>query len=96
MAHGPSQLTPGTTAALHGASLTLVTSLLARHLASSRPDPIISDPAATVLVGRLGLSALGGDWSRPRDPAPPAGTGCSTGRNRLTPHSAQACAACPS
>jgi O-methyltransferase involved in polyketide biosynthesis len=51
------------TAALPRASRTLLTSLLARHLASSRPDPIICDPAATELIGRLGLSGLAGDWS---------------------------------
>jgi O-methyltransferase involved in polyketide biosynthesis len=41
----------------------LAVSLLARHLASSRPNPIISDPASTALIGQLGLSYLGGDWS---------------------------------
>ena len=64
MSHGPSQLTPREmAAALHGVPRTLVISLLARHLASSRPSPIISDPAATALIGQLGLSHLGGDWS---------------------------------
>ena len=64
MSHGPSQLTPREmAAALHGVPRTLVIPLLARHLASSRPSPIISDPAASALVGRLGLSHLGGDWS---------------------------------
>jgi O-methyltransferase involved in polyketide biosynthesis len=48
---------------LRGVPWTLVTSLLARHLASNRPSPIISDPAATALVGQLGLSHLHGDWS---------------------------------
>ena len=64
MSHGPSQLTPQEmAAALHGVPRTLVIPLLARHLASSRPDPIISDPAASALIGQLGLSHLGGDWS---------------------------------
>jgi O-methyltransferase involved in polyketide biosynthesis len=54
---------PGTAPALHGVPQTFVVSLLARHLASSGPDPVISDPAASVLLGRLGLSRLGGDWS---------------------------------
>ena len=64
MSHGPPQLTPrDMAAALDGAPRTMVISLLARHLASSRPSPIISDPAATTLVGQLGLSSLNGDWS---------------------------------
>jgi O-methyltransferase involved in polyketide biosynthesis len=46
-----------------GVSRTLMIPLLARHLASSRPDPIITDPAATALLGELGLSHLAGDWS---------------------------------
>jgi O-methyltransferase involved in polyketide biosynthesis len=46
-------------AGLHGVPRTLVISLLA----SSRPSPIISDPAASALIGQLGLSHLGGDWS---------------------------------
>ena len=64
MPHGPSQLTPREMAgALHGVPQTLVISLLARHLASTRQDAVISDPAATVLIGRLGLSGLRGDWA---------------------------------
>ena len=46
-----------------GVSRTLMIPLLARHLASSRPDPIIADPAATALLGELGLSHLADDWS---------------------------------
>ena len=62
MSHGPQQLPPRElAAALHGAPATLTISLLARHLASSRPCPIIHDPAASELIGRLGLSHLRGD-----------------------------------
>jgi len=46
-----------------GVSRTLMIPLLARHLASSRPDPIITDPAATALLSELGLSHLTADWS---------------------------------
>jgi len=60
VSHGPQQQI---TAALRGVPLTPVISLLARHLASSRPNPIISDPAASALINRLGLSHVGGDWS---------------------------------
>jgi hypothetical protein len=60
VSHGPQQQM---TAALRGVPLTPVISLLARHLASSRPNPIISDPAASALISRLGLSHAGGDWS---------------------------------
>jgi O-methyltransferase involved in polyketide biosynthesis len=64
VSHGPPHLSPQEmAAALHGVPSTLVISLLARHLASSRPDPIISDPAASALISRLGLSHLDGDWS---------------------------------
>jgi len=52
-----------TAAALPGVTRTLLVSLVARHLASSRPDPVISDPAASALVGRLGLAHARGDWS---------------------------------
>src|SRR5689334_15226830 len=50
-------------AGLHGVPRTLVISLLTRHLASRRPSPIISGPAASALIGQLGLSHLGRDWS---------------------------------
>jgi O-methyltransferase involved in polyketide biosynthesis len=64
VSHGPQHLSQQQmTAALRGVPLTPVISLLARHLASSRPNPIISDPAASALIGRLGLSHVGGDWS---------------------------------
>jgi O-methyltransferase involved in polyketide biosynthesis len=56
-------LAPGTSSALHEVPQTFVVSLLARHLASSGRNPVISDPAASVLLGRLGLPRLGGDWS---------------------------------
>ena len=51
------------TAALHGAPRTLLVSLLTRHLASSRPDPVISDPAASALIRQLGLALARRDWS---------------------------------
>jgi O-methyltransferase involved in polyketide biosynthesis len=49
--------------ALHGVPQTLVISLLARHLASTRQNPVITDPAATALIGQLGLSSPRGDRS---------------------------------
>ena len=49
--HVPARPSPQEmTAALHGAPRTLLVSLMARHLASSRPDPVISDPAASALI----------------------------------------------
>lgn len=50
-------------ARIGGVSRTLMTSLLARHLASSREHPIIDDPGASTLIRELGLAGLGGDWS---------------------------------
>ena len=64
MSHVPARLSPPEmAAALPGVPQAPIVSLLARHLASSRPDPIISDPAATALIGELGLAHVGGDWS---------------------------------
>ena len=63
MSHVPARLSPPEMAALPGVPQAPIVSLLARHLASSRPDPIISDPAATALIGELGLAHVGGDWS---------------------------------
>jgi len=64
VSHVPARLSPQEmAAALHGVPQTPIVSLLARHLASSRPDPIISDPAATALICQLGLAHVGGDWS---------------------------------
>jgi O-methyltransferase involved in polyketide biosynthesis len=50
-------------AQLEGVSRTLTIPLLARYLAGTRPDPIITDPAAARLLGALGLTDLSGDWS---------------------------------
>jgi O-methyltransferase involved in polyketide biosynthesis len=64
VSHVPARLSPQEmAAALPGVPQAPIVSLLARHLASSRPDPIISDPAATALIGELGLAHVGGDWS---------------------------------
>jgi len=65
VSHVPARLSPPPEmpAALPGVPSAPIVSLLARHLASSRPDPIISDPAATALIGELGLAHAGGDWS---------------------------------
>jgi len=65
VSHVPARLSPPQemAAAPHGVPQAPIVSLLARHLASSRPDPIISDPAATALIGELGLAHVGGDWS---------------------------------
>ena len=69
VASGPDPGGPPTVSALElfarieGVSRTLAIPLVARHLASGWPEPIITDPAATQLIGELGLSHLGDDWS---------------------------------
>ncbi len=50
-------------AGLHGVARTAIISLLARHLATTRPDPLVTDPAATALCERLGLSLVRQDWT---------------------------------
>lgn len=50
-------------ARLTGVTRTLLIPLLARHLASRRPDPILTDPAATEVLRRIGKGNLSGDWS---------------------------------
>jgi O-methyltransferase involved in polyketide biosynthesis len=62
-ADGPGVSPQAQFAAISGVSRTLLTPLLARHLASSRTEPLITDPVAGALLAELGMAHLTHDWS---------------------------------